>query len=948
MPTKPYKHFRPLRRPNEYYKDYDKLVDDQDKNLLAILHSNLDIILIFAALFSGINGAFIAITLNILLPSPTDTTNALLHFLIQRIDNTTVIPSDVWPPPTFPGLTRINCYFCASLACSIVVALGAFTSKQCLIYYNQAGGTDMFQSRRSWKELEFKHRGRERLRKVHGPQRMQLRAIIEAGLPTLLQVAVYIFYIGLIDFMRAATPTIGWLTLGIAGAAFGAYVLTIGAAMWNPDCLFQTPLTKAALLYIYHPMTRFLSYPYRSIKTMCSFILGLFPGLTITSNELQPFSQAEGNLVQDEPKMDEIYAPSTDDIEVVSWILSTSMKPQGLRTAAASLPYLHVPSVLTTKHLDTSAISRLQLLFRDAYTMYLTSKIPSSDSVSDLLTYGEALFHALLASLVEEAMCSGSTALRPLPWWKLYYESMQSTTVWGNPLSAVPELQNHYELATNSVMGFGYHKLGGSKWSPVCDPDKSPLHFAAILYLDLSSGTALESSLSHLIPCFDVTQKSATDRRNGNIPSWSIVSMVALALTILPERDVDIEANRWSTDPERVKNIKAVWDAYTDDEQLFSNFANACRVYEEKMRTSEAADRAYKWLICSMRDVIDDAEKVDCSWAEVAQGSIHASSVAAHRYPKEPTMLKVVRDCLCIALKHPGRITLDGLAPLWPIVLAGDTPTKVLEPVMEAIADIARSRRAGLYYPDDIINTAFFRRILELLKGSEEAIRLHTLHLLYHGVRRKALNDFLSVDVIRTIAGQLKLAPTRERDVFYAVIRLSGEAAFLKRRDQQSVVILVQIFVEEALSEPFHVSAVAAAVVCWNDVRRYAENGAYGKGGHHRLESQYNVGTGAQVEGASPQTSEDNCRPPWFSDKMIDAVTEYLNATSAAPDSWHSSECDISKAVENYHQAVDAAKQTVETQDRQTALLRFREAFEQYQGRRKGSRLHSADSEKRT
>ncbi|KAG8893286.1 hypothetical protein FRB99_002085 [Tulasnella sp. 403] len=420
MPSKPYKYCRPPRRPTEYHVEYEKLMNEQDKEMLRIMNGNLDNLLIFAALFSGVNGAFIAIALNLLMPSSADTTNALLHFLIQRIDNSTTIPSEIYPPPSFPGTTRINCYFCASLAFSLVVALGAIIGKQWLLYYDRVGDVDPLQSTRSWQPLGVEHRGRQRIRKLRGLQRWHLQAILEAGLPTMLQLAVLIFFVGLIDFTRSVEPSVGWLTLGIAAAGFGVYAITVTAAIWDPDCPFQTPVTKTVLPFLYLSILR----AFRSARSAC---FGAFDSAHRAVSRLSRSrvvlwaqkkldeeyerSESDGRSlssgradpdIRDQPGIEEMYAPSTDDIEVASWILSTSMDPKALRAAAASLPYLHVPSVLTTKHLEPTAISRQLFLFQDVSSAYLRSKSPESQS--DLLVYGEALLHVLLSSMVEETV----------------------------------------------------------------------------------------------------------------------------------------------------------------------------------------------------------------------------------------------------------------------------------------------------------------------------------------------------------------------------------------------------------------------------------------------------------------------------------------------------------------------------------------------------------------
>lgn len=213
-----------------------------------------------AALFSGVNSAFIIMSLALLTPSSADTTNALLHLLIQRMDNSTAIPSNVYPAPSLPGLTRVNCFFGASLACSLLSALGAMIGKQWLIYYDRAGEVDPLRSTKYTPSPNAVNRGRERLRKLRGLQRWQIRGVLEACLPTLLQLAVVIFFIGLIDFTFTVNSPVGWVTLGIAVLGLAFYLITVGAAMWDEDCPFQTPVSTIILPFFGHCFGRLLFY----------------------------------------------------------------------------------------------------------------------------------------------------------------------------------------------------------------------------------------------------------------------------------------------------------------------------------------------------------------------------------------------------------------------------------------------------------------------------------------------------------------------------------------------------------------------------------------------------------------------------------------------------------------------------------------------------------------
>ncbi|KAG8892879.1 hypothetical protein FRB99_002383, partial [Tulasnella sp. 403] len=711
MPSKPYKYCRPPRRPTEHHVEYEKLMNEQDKEMLRIMNGNLDNLLIFAALFSGVNGAFIAITLNLLIPSSADTTNALLHFLIQRIDNSTTIPSEIYPPPSFPGTTRINCYFCASLAFSLVVALGAIIGKQWLLYYDRVGDVDPLQSTRSWRPLGVEHRGRQRLHKLRGLQRWHLQAILEAGLPTMLQLAVLIFFVGLIDFTRSVEPPIGWLTLGIAAAGFGVYAITVTAAIWDPDCPFQTPVTKTVLPFLYLPIL----HAFRSARSAC---FGAFDSARRAVSRLSrsrvvlwaqkkldeeyEHSELDGRLlssgradpdIRDQPGIEEMYAPSTDDIEVASWILSTSMDPKALRAAAASLPYLHVPSVLTTKHLEPTAISRLLFLFQDACNAYIRSKSPESQS--DLLVYGRALSHVLLSSLVEETVQARSLSPRPLPWWTSYLDSMKSIAY--DVQDTLPELWNNYALMKDWLLE---DYLESEDWTPIWDPEETPFHVSAIVYLRFSRVKLLpEYKLINFLVGIGRNvgaRAGATEKGNTLVPQWNTVNVAALALSLPDYANLELGT--------QVDHILAIWEAYTDfrsisynDTNIFSNFANACGVYKERVEKTwmtwerREVDKVYEWLFCSMRAIVQDMAKVGNSWDRVALGCIEFAVVGLHRYSNneaDKSILTMVRDSLRIAAKVPDQIPSGAVTPLWRFGLDKNSPSNALEVVLEGITYI--------------------------------------------------------------------------------------------------------------------------------------------------------------------------------------------------------------------------------------------------------------------
>ncbi|KIO28215.1 hypothetical protein M407DRAFT_49521, partial [Tulasnella calospora MUT 4182] len=168
-----------------FWKRYDHLADSHDKKMASNLNGNLDVLLIFAALFSGINTAFISITMPDLSPNPADETNSLLRLIVMRVDNTTLTPAGL-PPPFSPNPTSIivNCFLYASLSCSLLAAVGAMMSKEWLQSFDRTGQTG-----------PLEEQGRFRQRKFNEVERWHLETVIKS-LPNVLLLSVILFFTG--------------------------------------------------------------------------------------------------------------------------------------------------------------------------------------------------------------------------------------------------------------------------------------------------------------------------------------------------------------------------------------------------------------------------------------------------------------------------------------------------------------------------------------------------------------------------------------------------------------------------------------------------------------------------------------------------------------------------------------------------------------------------------
>ncbi|OAX33210.1 hypothetical protein K503DRAFT_749010 [Rhizopogon vinicolor AM-OR11-026] len=196
--------------------------------MLERCNSNMDIVLIFAGLFSAVNTAFIISTQ----PSPVDTTNALLIQLVQAyVPSTTQITTLPSPGYSSTGIwTQALAY--ASLAFSLLAAFGAVLGKQWLNYYKT--------NRYGRGSLE--DRCKQRHRKFQKLQAWQLENVLQS-FPFLLQISLLLFGVSLGAAMWTQQHVIAIVI--ITPTAFGLlfHFFTVLVSSMHPDCPFQTPIS---------------------------------------------------------------------------------------------------------------------------------------------------------------------------------------------------------------------------------------------------------------------------------------------------------------------------------------------------------------------------------------------------------------------------------------------------------------------------------------------------------------------------------------------------------------------------------------------------------------------------------------------------------------------------------------------------------------------------------
>ncbi|KZV91128.1 hypothetical protein EXIGLDRAFT_103525 [Exidia glandulosa HHB12029] len=205
-----------------------------DSTLLDGWSSTLEILLIFAGLFSAVATAFVIESYQLLQPDNAAYTAAALYILVAASNNTTGL--NLPPPPDLAfasPLTRwINGLWFTSILLSLTVALLSILVKQWITEY-RARNNASAQSARHWAHRHWLFSQALRAWPV---------AELVSFLPVLLHLSLFLFFAGVIAFLWSLDRAIGiWIVvLGLSLAFFYAACTLI--PVWIPECPTSTPL----------------------------------------------------------------------------------------------------------------------------------------------------------------------------------------------------------------------------------------------------------------------------------------------------------------------------------------------------------------------------------------------------------------------------------------------------------------------------------------------------------------------------------------------------------------------------------------------------------------------------------------------------------------------------------------------------------------------------------
>ncbi|KZV86755.1 hypothetical protein EXIGLDRAFT_724443, partial [Exidia glandulosa HHB12029] len=216
------------------WKVYRKEANAHDSALLDGWSSTLDILLIFAGLFSAVATAFVIESYQLLQPDSAAYTAAALYILVSATNHSTgiVLPS----PPDLQyasSLARwINGLWFTSILLSLIVALLSILVKQWITEY-RARNLASAKSPRDWA-----HRHEVYSQALHAWPVAELVSL----LPVMLHLSLFLFFAGVVAFLWTLDVAIGvWvIVLGASLAVF--YIGCTLVPLWIPQCPTSTPL----------------------------------------------------------------------------------------------------------------------------------------------------------------------------------------------------------------------------------------------------------------------------------------------------------------------------------------------------------------------------------------------------------------------------------------------------------------------------------------------------------------------------------------------------------------------------------------------------------------------------------------------------------------------------------------------------------------------------------
>ncbi|KAH8977136.1 hypothetical protein EDB92DRAFT_1958744 [Lactarius akahatsu] len=212
--------------------------DERDREITELWRGEADSILVFTGLFSGVIATFLAISYSNLLPSSAETTNFYLAIIIEQLaSNSSVngvipVPSPLAFTPSASAI-RVNVIWFLSLVLSITSAVNATLFQQWARRYLEL----------TRRRIAPHKRARTRAYMYNGIASFKMSRAVKA-MPILLHLSIFLFFVGLIDFLWNTNSTVGSWIFGSTMVFTFAYLALTVLPNLCLNCPYSTPVSE--------------------------------------------------------------------------------------------------------------------------------------------------------------------------------------------------------------------------------------------------------------------------------------------------------------------------------------------------------------------------------------------------------------------------------------------------------------------------------------------------------------------------------------------------------------------------------------------------------------------------------------------------------------------------------------------------------------------------------
>ncbi|PVF97746.1 hypothetical protein CPB86DRAFT_413539 [Serendipita vermifera] len=233
---------------------YNHKAWEVDREMIKDWNDSLNTLLIFTALYSAVLTAFIIESMKLLEEDPAETMRDILLIVSRQLANSSFPAFEPIAYETPKYAIIVNSLLFTSLSCALIAALLAVLALQWVANYDMELNTSSPEKRALQRHM-----------RLMGIRKWKMSELI-ASLPLLIFVALFLFFIGIADWLWHMNREISGIVMGGIGIGFLLYTITNLIGMVSVDAPFRTPISKE----IPGITQRVIGWPRRAIYNLLS------------------------------------------------------------------------------------------------------------------------------------------------------------------------------------------------------------------------------------------------------------------------------------------------------------------------------------------------------------------------------------------------------------------------------------------------------------------------------------------------------------------------------------------------------------------------------------------------------------------------------------------------------------------------------------------------------